>query len=319
MSARRPCARELGLPVVVGFGIDSRDKARAAAAKADGAVVGTALVRAIEDGKTPSERRAGGGDARARASRRGRRGVKGKRPMLLLCISDVHGHLDALRAVLATAERRAFHKLLVAGDIVFPGPEPLETWRRLTAAGAVMVQGLTDRAVATLDPASLRPRSDHERERLERMKATREALGDLILQRIRRLPTHQRIPLEDGGELLLVHGSPADPGEALTHDMTDAEINALIADDTADVVVCGASHLPFDRLVGGVRIVNVGSVGRSARHRPARGPRDVDRVDPARRARRAHLRSAGERARGRGAPLRRVSARSACETRTAGR
>jgi predicted phosphodiesterase len=189
--------------------------------------------------------------------------------MLLLCISDVHGHLDALRAVLATAERRAFHKLLVAGDLVFPGPEPLETWRRLSAAGAVMVQGLADRAVATLDPASLRPRSDHERERLEQMKATREALGDLILQRIRRLPTHQRIPLEDGGELLLVHGSPADPGEALTHDMTDAEINALIADDTADVVVCGASHLPFDRLVGGVRIVNVGSVGEA----PGTGPR----------------------------------------------
>jgi len=189
--------------------------------------------------------------------------------MLLLCISDVHGQLDALRAVLATAERRAFHRLLVAGDLVFPGPEPLETWRRLSAAGAVMVQGLTDRAVATLDPASLRPRSDHERERLEQMKATRDALGDLILQRIRRLPTHQRVPLEDGGELLLVHGSPSDPGEALTHDMTDAEINALIADDTADVVVCGASHLPFDRLVGGVRIVNVGSVGEA----PGTGPR----------------------------------------------
>lgn len=181
--------------------------------------------------------------------------------MLLLCISDIHGHLDALRAVLATAERRAFHKLLVAGDIVFPGPEPLETWRRLTAAGAVMSQGLGDRAVATLDPQALRPQSDHERERLERMRQTRDALGELILQRLRRLPTHQRIPLEDGGELLLVHGSPADPAEALTHDMSDEEVNALLADETADVVVCGASHLPFDRLVGGVRIINVGSVG----------------------------------------------------------
>ena len=189
--------------------------------------------------------------------------------MLLLCISDVHGHLDALRAVLATAERRAFHKLLVAGDIVFPGPEPLETWRRLTTAGAIMVQGLTDRAIATLDPAGLHPRSDHERERLERMRVTREAMGELILQRIRRLPTHARVPLEDGGEILLVHGSPADPGEALTHDMSDDEVNALLGDDPADVVVCGASHVPFDRMVGGVRIVNVGSVGEA----PAGGMR----------------------------------------------
>jgi predicted phosphodiesterase len=181
--------------------------------------------------------------------------------MLLLCISDIHGHLDPLRAVLATAERRSFHKLLVAGDIVFPGPEPLETWRRLTSSGAIMVQGLTDRAVATLDPGALHARSDHERERLERMRATREALGELILQRIHRLPTHARVPLEDGGELLLVHGSPLDPAEALTHDMSDDEINALLGDDPADVVVCGASHVPFDRMVGGARIVNVGSVG----------------------------------------------------------
>jgi predicted phosphodiesterase len=189
--------------------------------------------------------------------------------MLLLCVSDIHGHLDALRAVLATAERRSFHKLLVAGDMVFPGPEPLETWRRLAGAGAIMVQGLSDRAVATLDPEALRPRSEHERERLERMRATRDALGELILQRIRRLPTHARVPLEDGGELLLVHGSPADPAEALTHDMADEEINALLGDDPADVVVCGASHVPFDRVVGGVRIVNVGSVGQA----PGAGPR----------------------------------------------
>ena len=181
--------------------------------------------------------------------------------MMLLCISDVHGHLDALRAVLATAERRSFHKLLVAGDMVFPGPEPLETWRRLTAAGAVMVQGLSDRAVATLDPSGLHARSEHERERLDRMRTTRDALGELILQRIRRLPASQRVPLEDGGELVLVHGSPVDPAEPLTHDMTDEEINALIGDETADVIVCGASHVPFDRIVGGVRVVNVGSVG----------------------------------------------------------
>jgi predicted phosphodiesterase len=69
--------------------------------------------------------------------------------MRLLCISDIHGHLDALAAVLATAERRSFHKLLVAGDVLFPGPEPLETWRRLMATRAILVRGLTDMALAT--------------------------------------------------------------------------------------------------------------------------------------------------------------------------
>jgi predicted phosphodiesterase len=181
--------------------------------------------------------------------------------MLLLCLSDIHGHLDALAAVLATAERRSFHKLLVAGDIIFPGPQPLETWRRLTAAGAVLVQGVSDKALATLDPDELAARSEHEKERISRLATVQEELGELILERLKRLPTHVRIPLEDGGELLLVHGAPADPAEALTHDMSDEEIGALIGDDPADVIVCGMSHVPFDRMIGDVRVINVGSVG----------------------------------------------------------
>ena len=48
---------ELALPVVVGFGIDSREKARAVASGADGVVVGTAVVRAIEEGKSAEARR----------------------------------------------------------------------------------------------------------------------------------------------------------------------------------------------------------------------------------------------------------------------
>lgn len=181
--------------------------------------------------------------------------------MLFLCVSDIHGRLDALAAVLATAERRNFQKLLVAGDIVFPGPEPLETWKRLSAAGAVLVQGLTDRAISTLDPNSLPTTTEHEKRMVERMRTARAELGDIILGRLKRLPTHQRFPLQDGGELVLVHGSPADPAEALTHDMTDDELNALLGDDPADVVVCGMSHVPFDRMVGDVRFINVGSVG----------------------------------------------------------
>src|SRR5580704_6819523 len=181
--------------------------------------------------------------------------------MRLLCISDIHGHLDALAAILATAERRSFHKLLVAGDVVFPGPQPLETWRRLMAAGAVLVQGVSDKALATLDPDELSPRSEHERARLERMGEVQDELGELILERLKRLPTHVRIPLEDGRELLLVHGSPTDPAEAITHDMSDDEVDALLGDDPADIVVCGMSHVPFDRTVVDVRIINVGSVG----------------------------------------------------------
>lgn len=179
----------------------------------------------------------------------------------LLCISDIHGHADALAAVLATAERRGHTHLLVAGDLCFPGPKALETWRRLMQAQATCVQGITDRALATLDIKNVRPRSDHERERLVRLEQMRVELGELIIARLARLAPIFRMPLEDGKELILVHGSPADPLEPITHDMSDDEVLTLLGDDPADIVVCGGSHVPFDRTVAGVRIINVGSVG----------------------------------------------------------
>ena len=183
--------------------------------------------------------------------------------MRLLCISDVHGDLNALRAVLATAERRGYHKVLVAGDLCFPGPEPLETWRTLAQVQAICVQGVTDKALATVDPVQLEERAETPANRAMARKFldARRAVGELVLERLRRLPTHHRLALDNGAELLLVHGSPEDPTEPITHDLDDEEIDALIADDPADIVVCGMSHTPFVREIGGVKIVNVGSVG----------------------------------------------------------
>lgn len=183
----------------------------------------------------------------------------------LLCISDIHGHADALAAVLATAERHGYNKILVAGDLCFPGPAPLDTFRRLMQANAICVQGSGDRALATLDVdrvhASGRNLSPHERARLDRLSQVRSELGDVILERLARLPATFRLPLEDGSEIVLVHGSPADPLEPITHDMTDEEIGALLGDDPADIVLCGGSHVAFERFVSGVRVIGLGSVG----------------------------------------------------------
>lgn len=181
--------------------------------------------------------------------------------MRLLCISDIHGREDALAAVLATAEKRGYSHLLVAGDICFPGRGALAVWQRLVAARAICVQGLSDKALAALDPAAMTPKSDHERRMLERFQEVRRELGEGVLRALGQLPLTHRMPLPDGRELLLVHGSPADPTTILTHDMTDDEIRRLLGDDPADIVVCGGSHVPFDRTVMDVRIVGVGSVG----------------------------------------------------------
>lgn len=181
--------------------------------------------------------------------------------MRFLCISDIHGHADKLARVLDQCRDREFNQLIVCGDLLFPGPDPLRTWKLLTENHALCVQGLTDKAVALVDPDLMVPENDEQAARLAQLRLMHRQLGQLIVARLARLNTEIRLPLESGQEMLIVHGSPADPTEPFSPEMDDEEINALLGDDPADIVVCGASHVPFERMLGDVRIVNVGSVG----------------------------------------------------------
>jgi predicted phosphodiesterase len=183
--------------------------------------------------------------------------------MRFLCVSDIHGHASALAKVIETASVGGFDHLLCCGDLLFPGPEPLATWKLLTKYNALCVQGIGDLAIAEIDPDGLHPKDAAEEERVERLYALHQELGELIVARLRRLDTIARLHLESGHELVVVHGSPSDPTTAMSVEMDDDELNALLGNDPADIVVCGASHVPFVRALGEVRIVNVGSVGES--------------------------------------------------------
>jgi putative phosphoesterase len=183
--------------------------------------------------------------------------------MRFLCISDIHGNAAALRRVLEEAEARGFDQIIACGDHLFPGAEPLATWKLLVERNALCVQGLTDRAVATIEPRDLNPETSEQEARLELLLNFHDELGELIVARLARLKDTARLPLESGHEMLVVHGSPSDPTESMSAEMDDDEINALIGDDPADVIVCGGSHVPFVRQLDEIRIVNVGSVGAS--------------------------------------------------------
>jgi predicted phosphodiesterase len=181
--------------------------------------------------------------------------------MRFLCVSDIHGHAGALRAVIEEANGYGWDQLVACGDHVFPGPEPLAVWKILVGERALCVQGVSDRALAQIDPGKLSATTEHERDRIERFRQIQTELGELIITRLGKLPTTARLPIESGDTLLVVHGSPADPTEPFTDDMTDDEMIALLGDEPGDIIVCGGSHVPFDRRLADVRIVNVGSVG----------------------------------------------------------
>lgn len=184
-------------------------------------------------------------------------------------ISDIHGNLEALEAVLAEIERHGVERIYVAGDLVLGGDDPVGVYKRLQAVSAVCTRGLSDHALVSLDPASLRPTNEEEEEKARQFVETRRSLGDLFLERIRRLPWSHRIPMIDGREILMVHGVPGDPNQEITHDMEDDEILSLISDEVADIIVCGASHVPFQAQIGEIAVVNVGSVGAAPEGRVA--------------------------------------------------
>lgn len=176
-------------------------------------------------------------------------------------LSDVHGNLTALEVVLAELERLDVKRLYVAGDLLLGGDEPLGVWQRLQALGATCTRGPSDMALGSVDPGSLVPIDDEQRRQARLFADTRAAIGDIVAERLRRLPEQHRIPLVDGREVLMVHGSPADMNHEISHDLSDDEILALLNDDPADIVVCGSTHVPFQRTVAEYHIVNVGSVG----------------------------------------------------------
>ena len=182
-------------------------------------------------------------------------------------LSDVHGHLEPLERVLAELARRDVQDIFVAGDLLLGGDEPLEVWRRLQEVGARCTRGTSDLALATIDPDSLNPSDEQQAQRADLFARTRRAVGDLVVQSLRQLPERLRIPMIDGREILMTHESPmpaAKGGGEMSVDMDDEDLHALIDSDPADLFIVGATHVPFQRAISDIHIVNVGAVGEAA-------------------------------------------------------
>jgi predicted phosphodiesterase len=178
-------------------------------------------------------------------------------------MADVHGNIKALQAVIAAARERGASDFVVAGDLLLGGNDPLGVWQELQRIGARCVRGPSDVALANVDARALKAATPEEGERAEAFAHAQRALGEIVRRRLGELPDRLRIPLVDGRELLVVHGSPADPLEGIDHDLDDEAMLALLDDDPADIVVCGATHVPFQRTLDQVHVVNVGSVGQA--------------------------------------------------------
>lgn len=193
--------------------------------------------------------------------------------MRLALFSDVHGNPTALDAVLEDIQARGgVDAYWVLGDLVAIGYDPVATLERLVVLPNVrFARGNTDRYVVTgerppptLSEAQADPRLVPQLVDVAHSFAWTQgyvaAAGwqDWLAE----LPLEQRLTLPDGTRLLGVHAAPgSDDGSGLRPDLSDDQLEALLDGCGADLVCAGHTHWPLDRRAGGVRAVNVGSVG----------------------------------------------------------
>lgn len=172
--------------------------------------------------------------------------------MRIAVVSDIHGNLVALDAVLADLEQQSVDEVWCGGDVAFGGPWPSECVARVRAARWDTVRGNTDVWV-TGDPQTVD--SPAGRDEIEAF-ATEAALSEDDRRWLLGLPLGH----SGRGSLLLVHGTPQSPFTAPEPDAPSSEFASY--EGGAAVVVYGHVHRAFvRRLADGTIVCNSGSVG----------------------------------------------------------
>ena len=165
---------------------------------------------------------------------------------------DVHGNLPALEAALAEVDDAGVDVVLSGGDLLL-GPQPAECLELLRERSVTFIRGNCDRAVA----------GDHDwgDAWIDRIRWTADQLSEEQLDFVRSWPERVSLDVEGLGQTLFCHGSPRSDEEILTAITPPKRLDPILDGVQELVVVCGHTHVQFDRLVGDRRLVNAGSVG----------------------------------------------------------
>jgi putative phosphoesterase len=179
-------------------------------------------------------------------------------------LGDIHGNIAALEAAMAEIERQRPDIVAVTGDLVLNGPRPqevVERVRAMDAAGAIVVQGNTDIAVADFDYAAAFPWLDQvPAGHRAAAEWAHDQLSEEALDYLRRLPSERRIS-DDGTMALVCHASPGSQTNGLSADLDASVIVERVARTDARVIGCGHTHVAQVRELGLKLICNAGSCG----------------------------------------------------------
>ena len=180
--------------------------------------------------------------------------------MRVAALYDIHGNLPALEAVLEDVYTSAVDLIIVGGDAVL-GPMPRETLEYLLAAQIPVqfIQGNCEREMLTQlaggVPSSVPPT----------FRQIMQWAGDQLSAEQRHLiaswPVGVQLEIPGLGDVMFVHATPRSDTETFTRQTPEELLVPVFSGIDVAMVICGHTHMQFDRLVGQKRIVNAGSVG----------------------------------------------------------
>ncbi len=180
--------------------------------------------------------------------------------MRVAAIYDIHGNLPALEEVLQEIRRERVDRIVVGGDVL-PGPMPRESLDRLRDLGAPthFIYGNGEIAVLqqmagkqpTAVPQAYRPI----------IRWTAQQLHPEHQQWLSRWPKTVTLEISGLGTVLFCHATPQNENDIFTRVTPEHRLLPLFEKLNAAVVVCGHTHMQFDRAIGQTRVVNAGSTG----------------------------------------------------------
>ena len=180
--------------------------------------------------------------------------------MTIAALYDIHGNLPALEAVLDAVRRERVDEVIIGGDVL-PGPMPRETLQLLFALDLPMrfLMGNGDRETLAqrdgVESSAIPPAFR------EVMRWVAAQLSPDDARRIAAWPATLRADVPPLGRVMFCHATPRNDTEIFTRRTSDDRLAKVFADADADIVICGHTHMQFDRTVGTTRVVNAGSVG----------------------------------------------------------
>jgi len=178
-------------------------------------------------------------------------------------VSDVHGNLPGLEAILEDVEARRLGLTLSLGDLIGYGPWPNEVALLVRDRGIPGLMGNYDQGIGfeTGDCGCVYKTDEQRAEGAASLAWTQGAVTDEVKAYLRTLDDHFSLA-SPSGDILAVHGSPRRINEYLFEDRPASAMERMAREYPYPAILFGHTHVPYARRVGDTTFVNVGSGGR---------------------------------------------------------